>query len=264
MKFKAASIIILLTFTFIGRAAAQATPYDSLSVDSLIGAYGVTNQNFVKGPVDGQEAIFGPSGSMSVQFAVNEHPVEFQMGAPVHIYWTTQTNDSNGAWFQFVELDQDLRLVRTGPQVFINETGPLNEPRMMSIAVPDTGYNTLQISVAIDSGANSFYLDAITIIQHGFAAVSEGQKLQASSLESFPNPFLHSANTTLRVTMPVSGKAILSVTDMLGREVMQLPLGNRSEGEQDVKVTIDHAGIFFARLNVNGEWTGVPLRITVE
>ena len=264
MKLKAASIIILLTFTFIGRAAAQVTPYDSLSADSSIGSYGITNQDFAKGPVDGQEAVFGPSGSMSMEFAMNGQPVEFQMGAPIHIYWATQTHDSNAAWVQFVYLDQALRLVRSGPQVFVNEAGPLNEPRMMSITVPDTGYNTLQISVAADSGANSFYLDAMTLIQHGFAAVSQRLDVQAVVLASFPNPFLHSTSTILRVATPIPGKALLYVTDMLGREVMQLPLGEIGEGEQDVKVTLDHAGIFFARLSVNGEWVSTPLKLTAE
>lgn len=155
---------------------------------------------------------------------------------------------------------------RLGPTVTFLEGYPLNHPAMYSITVPDTGFNALQITVAADTGANSLYLDAIVLVQNDsvFASVSSPSNISETVLAGYPNPFLHSASTMLRVTSPESGQAVLSIRDMLGREVMQLPLGEVDAGEQDIRIALDRAGIFFARLQVNGQWVGAPLKITAE
>jgi hypothetical protein len=144
------------------------------------------------------------------------------------------------------------------------EPGPKELEHEIDITIPDTGFNAVGLEIATDSGGNSLWIDAVVMVQSGEAGVAEADQYSASLLKSYPNPFYRTTGTTLRVTSTMVGNGLLRIYDVLGNQVAQVPVGELTEGEQDVKVSLDRAGIFIARLFVNGEPNGAPLKITSE
>ena len=269
MQLRTTLVILLLSITFAQRSTAQGTQYDSLGLNKIVQAPGVDNPEATLGFADGQEVHVTGSLGILARYFVNEHSLTFQKGATIHIHWRRQSNnppDSNVGLIHLQRLSEDFR--ESGDTTYqLNENlSPANEVEMTSIVVPDTGFNAIAIECDALHGGNSLWLDAIVLLQSGTAGVtSNGNSVkQLSVLSNYPNPFPHSASTLLHITSPETGQGLLFVTDMLGREVIQLPLGNLEEGGQDVKLILDHAGTFFTRLRINGTWVGVPLKITAE
>jgi hypothetical protein len=135
---------------------------------------------------------------------------------------------------------------------------------MLTIIVPDTGFNAMSVSVVVDSGGNSFWLDAITLVQSGTAGVEEQHRAQEAVLASYPNPFEHSSRVAVHIDAPKAGRGELLISDALGREVERMPIGELQAGAQDVSIGLDRAGIFFARLLIEGAPIGSPLKLVAE
>jgi hypothetical protein len=265
MKSSILSILVILTLSWFGRANAQGVPYDSVAVDSVISLGGlVDDPNFITNIPDGLEAHFHPDAALAVQFVVNGAPLLFEKGAKLHLYWRGQASaeDSNVAIIDLERVENYILYHHVAIDTLFESIGPQEMETILTVT--DTGYNTIGIGTDADTGANSFWLDAVVLMQSGTASVGRTLDIEQIVLAGYPNPFLHSASTTLRVTSPESGQAVLSIRDMLGREVMQLPLGELDAGEQDIRIALDRAGVFFARLQVNGQWVGAPLKITAE
>ena len=68
----------------------------------------------------------------------------------------------------------------------------------------------------------------------------------------------------MHLNIPKPGDASIVLTDLLGRGVMFVPLGELAAGVQDVKIVPAHPGVYLARLRVGGEFVGAPLKITAE
>jgi hypothetical protein len=199
--------------------------------------------------------------------------VTFDTGATMNVYWSRESSDSCAMdiQFQFYNFSGTPVL---GPTVHIVESGPEFVENMTTIHVPDSGYvgyNALVISVgsnpnAGQHGADSCFLDAIVLVQHGSVTESVGQSASSRQpiLLNYPNPFYHSMGTHVRVNTPVAGVGVISVTDALGQEVIRLPLGELNPGNQDVSLTLTRAGVFFVRLFVDGTPVGQPLEISGE
>jgi hypothetical protein len=246
--------------------ASQQVHYDSLAVDSMFLNLGVQNPDLVRGLPDTRQAyLHGGSSYLGVQFTAGGAPVTFTKGAEIHVYWVRETGDSCGADVQFVNFNFDAPTqTRLGPTVKMIEGGQQNVARVSVITVPDTGFNALQITVGADTGANSCYLDAIILMQPGDAGVFDAILASRVILRSYPNPFLRSSPATLRINSPISGHGVLAISDALGREVEQIAVGEVAPGDRDVNLSFDHSGIFFARLLVDGEPIGAPLKLTSE
>ena len=123
---------------------------------------------------------------------------------------------------------------------------------MTTIKIPDTGFNSLQIGVAVNGneqpGADSCFIDAIVLVQTGnvTAGVAHAIGTQQPALMNYPNPFYHASGTRVQVHAPVAGIGILSVSDVLGREVINIPLGAISAGDENVSIALETRRVFIS------------------
>jgi hypothetical protein len=262
MRLLAIFLLVLFYTGSSGNAFAQVSHYDSLAVDSLVADAGVTNSFNVKGMPDGQQVrLEGGSVLLLVQFSAGKRPVTFKKGSELHFYWNRKTADSNAGAIQFLNWSDGPPV--QGPIVKIWEHYPLNVEQETTIPVPDDGYNALSISVTGDT-SNSFYLDAIVLMQAGDAGVSEQKFVREIVLNGYPNPFLRSMPSTVRIMSPIEGKGMLIVSDALGREIEQIPLGQVDRSDREVTLSLGRAGVFFGRLLIDGNPVGAPLKLTSE
>jgi hypothetical protein len=273
MKLLAVFFGLLLTFATVARVSAQSITYDSIPIDSLITAPPNEYADSIEGFPDLRQARMGDADFFAVQFSPGQShiPVTFQKGALLRVYWSRESSDSCAAAIQFLYYDYS-GLPRVDDSVYqLFEGGPLNVMNMTTLTVPDTGFNALQISVDVNGnagqpGADSCFIDAIVLVQTGSvtASVAQNNGSEQPMLMNYPNPFYHTMGTRVQVHAPVAGTGLLSVTDALGREVARVPLGELAAGDLETNITLDHAGIFFVRLYVDGAPTGAPLEISGE
>jgi hypothetical protein len=227
-------------------------------VDSILG-----------GP-DQRQARMGGSDFFAVQFSdVEHHPVTFEKGAVMHVYWSRVSSDSCAMTIQFMHFDYSSPGPPNGPTDTIYERGPENVWNMTIITIPDTGFNALQIGVDINGnagqpGADSCFIDAIVLVQSGLASVAQPMGALQVTLMNYPNPFYHSTGTRVRINTPFAGMGMLSITDALGREVAQVPLGEVASGDQEASISVERAGVFFVRLYMDCTPVGAPLEISGE
>ncbi|MFZ4621770.1 MAG: right-handed parallel beta-helix repeat-containing protein [Bacteroidota bacterium] len=75
---------------------------------------------------------------------------------------------------------------------------------------------------------------------------------QFALLDAFPNPF--NASSTIRFILPKQGYTVLTVTNILGREVARLADGELKEGEHSFTFSADNfaSGIYFYTLRSGG------------
>jgi len=268
------SILVLVVFFFafglcVGTASAQiTTPYDSLAIDSVLTASGTDSPQNVEGLPDSKEATVSPSsGLLGVDFYVNGAPLRLQKGAQLHFYWEKLTSDSCGGFIAFIHLPDEVNpnySAPSGDTALVMEGGEINQEQMTTLIVPDTAINNISIEVAAYEKATLFYIDAIIIDQGGKESVALQQNQSSVLLSSYPNPFYRAAGTTLHVTSNTEGNGQIRIYDVLGNIVEQAQVGELTPGEQAVKIALDRPGIFFARLFVNGQPSGEPLKITSE
>jgi hypothetical protein len=252
---------------FSGKASGQTTPYDSAFIESpIIFAIGVTDTSFLLDKPDGSSSHFGQGGEVAGRFRVAGSEITMQKNQPIHIYWNIPTitpGDSNVGYIHLQRLSDDF--VPNGDiRYYLKEPSVTNHEGMTTIIVPDTGYNAVAVEIAADSGGNSFWLDAITLVQSGTAAVMDRQIARGDILASYPNPFEHSSVATLHIDAPDAGRGELLVSDALGREVERVPIGELHAGGQDVNFALGRAGVFFARLFIEGAPVGGPLKLVAE
>jgi len=266
-----------LLFTFMAASRASAQPYDSLAIGSIYYATtnylanGVNNPSYMEGMPDGNSAHFvGGAEAIGMRFiAGDDSSVVMQKGDSLHIYLRIPRDsllsvDSNVAFLELQRLDDNLH-PKGDTTYYIKENIPADTEEMLTIIVPDTGFNAINVSVAaFDSGGNSFWLDAITLIQKGTAGVSEQLASREAVLASYPNPFEHSSRVAVHIDAPASGRGELLISDALGREVERVPIGELQPGGQDVSLAMNQAGIFFARLLIDGTPVGPPLKLVAE
>jgi hypothetical protein len=266
MKLQAVFLGLLLTFVATC-AFAQIIPFDSAALGSpLIFPDNIQDTSSMFGGPDGNSAHFVGDAECAVHFVVGSMPITMQKGDSIHVYWKIPSiapGDSNVAQIHLQDLDTNF-ILRNDVPYLIWETGPLNVESMATIIVPDTGFNTIGINIATDTGGTSFWLDAMELVQTGFAAVAQTIGVEQPVLLNYPNPFYHTSGTHVQVHAAVAGTGLLSVTDALGREVARVPLGALTAGDLVTNITLDRAGIFFVRLYVNGVPTGSPLEISGE
>ena len=268
MKLRTLLFGLLLLLATTARVSAQVTSYDSVELESpLIFSVGTNvDTGSMFGISDGNCAHFGDGGECSVRFMEGNTAVTMQKGQPIHIYWKIPSlapGDSNVAQIHLQNLDENF-VLHADTAYIIWEPSTLNVEQMMTIIVPDTGFNTIGINIASDTGGNSFWLDAMVLVQSGTASVGQTVQSQQPVLMNYPNPFYHASGTRVQVHAPQAGIGVLAVTDALGREVVQMPLGELSAGDEEVSFALKQAGIFFVRLLVDGTPVGSPLEISGE
>jgi hypothetical protein len=269
------STVLFLAIGLSGTANAQKTsPYDTLYLDIPLPnvVQGVDYPALMTGRPDSTPAHY--SGSAYSASRMTPWPggpaVTMQKGLQLIIYYfipTPQTHptDVNVGRLRLQRLDDNF--IPNGETDFVfHEPGPNNAEHKIVFTIPDTGFNTVALEVATDSEGNSLWIDAVVLVQAGVAGVTPIQGAGVPTLSSYPNPFYRAAGTTVSFTSNVQGSGVLRIYDLLGNEVSQAAVGELSLGEQNVKIAFDRAGIFFARLFVNGEpsGSGEPLKIVSE
>jgi hypothetical protein len=269
MKLTIAFFALLFTFTATSRASAQNTPYDSVFLESpLVYVQGIVEDTaFLLGKADMLSSHLGADADLTARFRVGTSAITMQKGNTIHIYWNVPApvipGDSNVGFIHLQRLDDNF-VLRGESIYFVKEPAQTNVEEMMTITVPDTGYNAIAIEIAADSGGNSFWVDAMTLVQSGVAGVNDPGNVRGPVLASYPNPFEHSSLETVHIDAPASGRGELWVSDALGREVERVPIGELQPGGQDVSISLKEAGIFFARLLIDGAPSGPPLKLVAE
>jgi len=272
MKFCVAFFSLLLTLTAVSSASGQTVHYDSLAVDSMLPSFNpaVLNPTYAEDFPNGTSAQFMGDGEIDgMRFIAGDSSVVMQKDQRLEIYWKIGSivpGDSNIAQIHLQRVYDD-KLYDTAAIFYViepNETNEINVEGMKTIIVPDTGYNSISVNVASNFGGNSFWLDAITLVQSGTAGVSEQLASREAVLASYPNPFEHSSRVAVHIDAPASGRGELLISDALGREVERVPIGELQPGGQDVSLAMNQAGIFFARLLIDGTPVGPPLKLVAE
>jgi hypothetical protein len=270
------SILLFVVFFFaIGtcgtaRAQVKTTPYDTLYLDTPFIFNGVDNPALMTGKPDSTPAHFtGDAYSASRMTPWPGGPaVTMEKGLQLIIYYiipssAVQPTDSIVGRLRLQSLDENFILSAEQDFIF-REPGPDNAEHEIAFTIPDTGFNAVGLEVATDSGGNSLWIDAVVLVQAGEAGVISADGISEQTLKSYPNPFYSTSGTTVSITSTMQGNGTLSIYDLLGNEVAREPVGELTEGAQDVRVALNRAGIFFARLFVNGVPIGEPLKITSE
>lgn len=267
MKFTIAFLALFLS-SFVGKAKAQLVPYDSLAVNSLYGGAGnVPDADNIEGPPDDAVVTLGSTSFISAQFFAGSQLVTLQKGAEMHVYWLRLNNtDSAAADIYFTELNDGVAERSTiNPTRVMENTPTVNQLHETTIVVPDTGYNTLSITIGADTGASIAWLDAIILMQSGVAAVGEPSINVAPLLTSYPNPFEHGAMAKVEISAPTTGTGELVIFDALGREIERVPVGELNAGaSEQSEIRLNRAGVYFARLQIDGVQVGAPLKLIAE
>jgi hypothetical protein len=270
MKNRALYFGLFLVLAMSVRASAQKTvTYDSIPIDSVFYATYPAYADSLEGSSDHQQVHIGGSDFYAVQFSDIEHQVVLMdSGAELDVYWSRVSSDSCAMDIQFQYYNYAGTPI-LGPTVHLIESGPENVWQKSIILVPRSGYNTLQISLgssgnAGQPGADSCFFDAIVLIQSGLASVAQPAGMQRTVLMNYPNPFFHSSGTHVRVNAPYAGVGMLSVSDALGREIAQMPLGELNSGDQEASLSLERAGVYFVRLYIDGTPVGSPLEVSGE
>jgi PKD repeat protein len=99
----------------------------------------------------------------------------------------------------------------------------------------------------IGLGGNNMFLDDINLIEEGYTTVADNQEL-LDYLNLFPNPTTD--NTKLEFFLRGQANTVLSITDLLGREVVRQDLGQMAPGLHTVDLDTKgyNAGMYVVRL----------------
>jgi hypothetical protein len=261
-------LFFALLLSLATRASAQTMPYDSASLQNpfLVNFGAIQDPTYMLGNPDGNSAHFTNGGECALRFRVDSSTLTMKKGQSIHIYWkipSVAVGDSNVATIHLQNLDDNFVLHRD-TSFHVWQPSVIATEEMETIIVPDTGFNTVAIGIATDTGGTSFWLDAMVLVQSGVAAVDQTAGFHQPILTNYPNPFYHTVGTHIQVHTAVAGLGMLSVTDALGREVTRMPLGELSAGEKDLDLQLECVGVFFVRLFVDGIPTGAPLEISGE
>ncbi len=275
MKLRALSVGLLFLLVITTRVSAQTITYDSIPIDTTFYVADFAQADSIQGEPDHFQAHMGGSDAFPVQFWVQHlQPATMDSGATLNVYWSRVSSDScaMNISFQYYDFSNIQTPPTLGPTIQIIQDGPENVWNMTAIKVPNSGYNTLYIAVgangnAGEPGADSCFLDAIVLVQKGSVSTSTIARRigsQPTVLMNYPNPFYHSTGTRVRVNAPTAGIGMLSITDALGREVRNVPLGELNSGDAEANLSLDRAGVFFVRLYIDGAPVGSPLEISGE
>ena len=249
-------------------ASAQVIHYDSAALqEPWLYTFGASDTVLMLGNPDGNCAHFTGDAGVALRFRVGSQEITMQKGAAIHIYWKISSltpGDSNVGIIRVQRVDDNLQPNGIDSIYHIKELTQVNVEGMTTIIVPDTGRNAIGVEVGADAGGNSFWIDAITLVQAGEAGVSGSSAPRQTVLASYPNPFEHASPVTVHIDAPNAGRGVLLISDALGREVERISTGELHSGAQEVTVGMDRAGVFFARLYIDGAPVGGPLQLIAK
>lgn len=259
------SMLLLAAFATSSRAQLA----DSVFANTIIAQDNVENSAEALGRPDNKDAILNPHGLFDLGFTFGGGLLTMNKGAVLHIYWNKNGTDSAAAFMTFERLTESGALVYAKDTVIVSE--PNGQVGMLSVTVPDTGFNALDFSLT-DSikngipitgfGAKYFFLDAITLIQP-VNAVKHSEQAQTET-RLYPNPLPANAHAAFEFTMAHSGAVKIVVTDMLGRTIESFELGNQPVGQRSVPLHFGETGLYLVQLFVDGAKSGSAIKLAAE
>lgn len=135
-----------------------------------------------------------------------------------------------------ISQDEDLYFGVSPDEANTNLSGQLDDIRIYNYVLSDTAIQSLYLN-----GVSSLNTDKNTILPSSL------------SLGNYPNPF--NPQTTIRYSIPVSGKIILAIYNLLGQEVNRLVDAHQQAGNHTVVYDASHlaSGIYLCKLSTLNE-----------
>jgi unsaturated rhamnogalacturonyl hydrolase len=205
--------------------------------------------------------VFHHSGN-TVRFAIDDSVTKSHVEVP-------NTNFVTGEWVHVVAVrDTDTDQLRLYANAIMqgsaaDQTGDISQNEDLYFGVSPDEANTnlngqlddirLYNYALNDTAIHSLYLGGITNLN-----TNTNPNLPLSfSLGNYPNPF--NPQTTIRYSVPVPGKIILAVYNLLGQEVDRLVDGHKQVGYHTIIYNASHlaSGIYLCKLST---LTGTELR----
>lgn len=161
--------------------------------------------------------------------------------------------DCGGNWIPWFTLDENLPTV---PGSFFGEFVPDSQDDWDEVSIDVlasslmTGTFRFKIEFTSNSG-NDIYVDNINIFDPNAVGLEEIEFL--NYLKVYPNPA--STQITLKYYMVQGADIRISVSDVLGREIIQPITHSKASGEQIEKIDIHNLspGIYFVSIHSKGE-----------
>ena len=127
----------------------------------------------------------------------------------------------------------------------------------LTVSIPATfqGSGTFKIRFQMVNGSqpgNNFYFDNLRV---SIGLPTKAEALASRGISLFPNPL--SNETALHLNLAAPSEVQVSLTDMVGREVLRLPAKTLGAGQQSLSLQPAaralRAGVYVVRITLNGE-----------
>jgi hypothetical protein len=262
----------LLAFLLLASAAsskAQAIVMDSVWADSIYLdiSLGVQSPELTLHEADNKFGVLGNGAEFSLMFKNKTGTAArvIKPNATINVYCKKDTKvDSSAGLIAFVRTDAEGVILDQSPYFLLGDG-------INTITVPNSSYTyaLFQLSGLGDpNGAKSFMIDAVQLIQEEDKVnVPRSYTESASRITgNYPNPFVSgtSGGTTLVFSLEREADIVVLVVDALGREVAREPLGMMQSGTQKAQVQVKEAGLYIARLIVDGELSGSAYKLIAK
>ena len=135
----------------------------------------------------------------------------------------------------------------------------------LTVAIPATfqGSGTFKIRLQLVNGTqagNNFYFDNLRVV---IGQASATKTLASRGIALFPNPLTN--ETALHLNLAAPSEVQVSLTDVVGREVVRLPAKTLAAGQQTLSLQPAahalRAGVYVVRITLNGETFSSKLNV---
>ncbi len=256
-------LVACFVTSFAGNASSQWVTNDSAN-GLIYGTLGEPYAHNAEGPPDLRYAPMDSTSASTLDMGFSRDTAKHRWlpilpKARLVIYGAKDPNkDSSALSLRFFAVDASGALTAESREFIV-------EPGVATITVPDTMYTYLELTTTgagTKVGSHGFYLDAITLYEN-FGALGVGQYIapKVAALANYPNPFTAGMRTNINVHLDRPGTAIVVISDIVGREVSRSVLGPVSSGDHTVSFRAPGAGVYYARLMINGAFSGPMLKM---
>ncbi|MEI8134222.1 MAG: T9SS type A sorting domain-containing protein [bacterium] len=257
-------LVTLISFANTAHAGKIDSVYASVFYLGDAGVLNVSDSTLLFGKPDDRIAVFAKSSSTcDVAFQNFDHNdlLPIKKTSSIIIWGKKATDvDSSAGQVIFEKFDMGGSLVSSKP--FYLADG------INVIPVPGDDYVYVEISLALPSPpyvtyAKKYFVDAVALVQDTSHSVSvHPPTINLNSFANYPNPF--NRNTTVRFENEVAGNAVVMITDALGRQITSVTAGFCESGVHEIPTSLLNAGIYFARVFIDGKASGTSIKLISE
>lgn len=246
--------------------SSKAQVMDSLWADSVIVYNGITSPELSLHDTDARYAKLDNGALLDLGFRTKDGKALriIKKKAVLHIYCKKDlTVDSSAGELIFYKTDVE------GAILYQSAALPLGDG-LNTITAPDSEFTFVEFQLSglgDPNGAKSFLIDAVQLIQEQDpSAVRRNIEIAGTSIgANYPNPFYAgSTGTNLVVTLTEDADISVVVTDISGKETARAGFGMLTKGLQTLPLAVAEPGVYFVRLIVSGNASGVPYKIVAR